>query len=40
MAGRDRDGLPNFVFLVDGRIEDERERDERRWDKSSRETGT
>jgi len=28
------------VFLGDGRLEDEKKRDERRWGKSSRETGT
>jgi len=28
------------MFLGDGRIEDEKERDERRWGKSSSETGT
>jgi len=28
------------MFLGDGRIEDEKERDERRWGKSSLETGT
>jgi len=35
----ERDGL-NFVFLGDGRVEDEKERDERGWEKSSCETGT
>jgi len=31
MAWRDREGSLNFVFLGDGRLEDEKERDERRW---------
>jgi len=35
MAGRDRKGWPNFAALGDGRVEDEKERDERRWSKSS-----
>jgi len=35
MAWRDREGLLNFMFLGDGRIEDEKERDGKRWDKSS-----
>jgi len=34
MAWRDREGLLNFEFLGDGRVEDEKERDERRWNKS------
>jgi len=35
MAWRDKEGPLNFVFLVDGRVEDKKERDERRWGKSS-----
>ena len=31
MAWRDREEWHNFVFLGDGRVEDEKERDERRW---------
>jgi len=40
MAWRDREGWLNFVFLGDGRVEHKKERDQRRWGKSSRETGT
>jgi len=32
MAWRDREGWLNFVILRDGRVEDEKERDERRWE--------
>jgi len=35
MAWRDRDGWLYFVFLGDGRVEDKKERDGRRWDISS-----
>jgi len=31
MAWRDREGYFNFLFLGDGRVEDEKERDEKRW---------
>ena len=37
---RDREGWLNFLFLGDGRVEDEKERDGRRWGKCSWETGT
>jgi len=40
MVWREREGWLNFVFLGDGRVQDEKERDEKRWGKSSRETGT
>jgi len=40
MAWRDREGFLNFVISGDGRVEDEEESDEKRWGKSSRETGT
>ena len=35
MAWRDRERALDFVFLGDGRVEDEKERDERRWEKIS-----
>jgi len=34
-AWRDREGSLNFVFLVDVRVEDKKEKHERRWGKSS-----
>jgi hypothetical protein len=34
------EGWRNFVFIGDGRVEDENERDKRRWGKSSSEKGT
>jgi len=40
MPWRDSGQSPNLVFLGDGRLDDENERDERRWGKSCRETGT
>ena len=40
MAWRDREGWLNFVFLGDGRVEDETERDDRRWRNTSWEIGT
>jgi len=40
MAWRDREVLLNFTFLGDGSVEDEKERDDRRWGKSSWGTGT
>jgi len=40
MAWRDREGWLNFVFLGDGRVEHKKERDQRRWGKSSWGTGT
>jgi len=39
-AWRDREGWLNFVFLGDDRVEHKKERDQRRWGKSSWETGT
>jgi hypothetical protein len=35
MVWIDREGSLNFMFLADGRVEDEKERDERIWGKSS-----
>jgi len=35
MAWRDGEGSVNFVFLGDGRVEHKKERDQRRWGKSS-----
>jgi len=35
MAWRDREAWLNFMFLHDGRVEDEKERDEMKWEKSS-----
>jgi len=40
MAWRDSERWLIFVFLGDGRVEDEKERDERTWDKSSGESRT
>jgi len=40
MEWRDREGWLNFVFLGDGGVEHKKERDQRRWGKSSWETGT
>jgi len=40
MAWREREVWLNFVFLGDGRGEDKKERDEKRWGKSSWKTGT
>jgi len=40
MAWIDREGWLNFVFLGDGGVEHKKERDQRRWGKSSWETGT
>jgi hypothetical protein len=33
MAWRDREGSLKFVFFGDGRVEDEKERHEKRWGK-------
>jgi len=35
MAWREREGRLNFVFIGDGRVEHKKERDQRRWGKSS-----
>jgi len=35
MAWRDRERCLNFVFLGDGKLEDEKERDDRRWGKAA-----
>jgi len=35
MACRDTEGRLNFVLLGDSRVEDEKERDEKRWGKST-----
>jgi len=40
MARRDREGWLNFMFLGDSRVQHKKERDQRRWVKSSWETGT
>jgi len=39
MAWRDREGWCYYVFLGDGRVEDNKERDDRSWGKSFWETG-
>jgi hypothetical protein len=40
MAWRDREGSHNFMFLGDGKIEYKKVTGQRRWGKSSWETGT